>query len=153
MVCSAVTLFATLFATLALPARLPASSEDQNPKPETAGRYLILDEVSVKTMQRKLDDAATAGFRVVSGVASKGFSYNILVLEKDPAGKKREYLFTDAFYHTVKEGEVKGYRVLPFTFAAGKESLCAVFEKLSEGEAQPEYRVVSTMRPPTSIRT
>jgi 2-oxoglutarate-Fe(II)-dependent dioxygenase family protein len=69
----------TLSATLAFLAPLPANSEDQKPKTETARRYLILDTVRVKTLQKELADAATAGFRVISGDAG----YNILVLEKD----------------------------------------------------------------------
>lgn len=32
-----------VIATLELAAQSPAGSEDQSPKPETAGRYLILD--------------------------------------------------------------------------------------------------------------
>lgn len=130
-----------LFATPSLSARLQ-SNEEQSPMPETADRYLILRTVRVKTMQKELNDAATAGFRVVSGDAG----YDILVLEKDPAGIKHEYLFTDRLYRMVKEGEVKGYRVLPFTFGAGEYSLGAVLEKLPEGEAQPEYHVLDTMQ-------
>lgn len=129
----------TLSATLALLVPLPASSEDQKP---TTGRYLILDTVRVKTMQKELADSATAGFRVVSGDAG----YNILVLEMDSSGKKHEYLFTDSLFRMVKEGQVKGYRVLPFTFGAGKYSLGAVLEKLPEGETQSEYHILDTMQ-------
>ena len=129
----------TLSATLAWLAPLPASGEDQKP---STGRYLILDTVRVKTLQKELADAATAGFRVVSGDAG----YNILVLEKDGSGKKHEYLYTDSLSRIVKEGQVKGYRVLPFSFGAGKYSLGAVLEKLPEGEAQSEYHILDTMQ-------
>jgi hypothetical protein len=124
---------------LAVLSPLPAHTDDQKP---TAGRYRILDTVRVKTMQKELADAATAGFRVVSGDAG----YNILVLEKDTTGTKHEYLYTDSLFRTVKEGQVKGYRVLPFSFGAGKYSLGAVLEKLTSGETQYEYHILNTMQ-------
>ncbi len=66
----------TLSAALAFLAPLPARSEDEQPKSQITGRYLILDTVRVKTLQKELADAAAAGFRVVSGDAS----YNMLLL-------------------------------------------------------------------------
>ncbi len=132
----------TLLATLAFLAPMPVQSEDEKPKSETAGRYLILDTARVKTLQKELADAAAGGFRVVSGDAG----YNILLLEKDTTAKKHEYLFTDALFRAVKEDQVKGYRVLPFSFGAGRYSLGAVLEKLAEGETQAEYHVLDTMQ-------
>ncbi len=119
-----------------------ALAEEDNPKPDTTGRYLILDTVRVSTLQKELNQAAAAGFRVVAGDAG----YNILVLEKDPAGTKHEYLFSDSLLHGVDNGELKGYRVLADTFGAGKYSLGAVLEKLAEGEPQSEYHILDTVR-------
>lgn len=140
----------TVFAVPTLLAGRPPSAEGQNAKPETASeRYRILDTRQFKTMQKELDEAAGAGFRVISGNAG----YNILALEKDPDGKKHQYLVTGSLGVMVKNGEVDGYRVLPFTFAGGRfYSLGAVLEKLSPGESQPEYQVLSTSRTSSLIK-
>jgi hypothetical protein len=139
----------TAFALPPVLAGRPPRSDDQQAKPATAtGRYLILDTRQYKTMQKEIDEAAGAGFRVISGNAG----YNILALERDPDGKKHQYLVTGSVHQMVKDGKIGGYRALPFTFAGGKYSLGAVLEKLSAGEPQPEYKVVWTARTSTLIK-
>lgn len=140
----------TVFVVPTLLAGRPPYGEGQNAKPETATeRYRILDTRQYKTMQKELDEAAGAGFRVISGDAG----YNVLALERDPDGKKHQYLVTGSIPNMVKDGEVGGYRVLPFTFASGRfGSVGAVLEKLSPGEAQPEYQVLWTARTSALIK-
>ena len=119
-----------------------ALAQDENREPDTTGRYLILDTVRVSTMRKELSAAAAAGFRVVTGDSGN----NTLLLEKDPEGKKHEYLFTDSLPHSVEKGELKGYRVLAETFGIGSSGPTrAVFEKLAEGEPQSEYHVLHTL--------
>jgi hypothetical protein len=122
----------TLFATLVFAAWLPAACQGQSPLPEPAPRYLILDTARPKTLQKELDHAAGAGFRVVAG------SGRTLILEKAANGMKHEYLIADSVKSMVKKGKINGYRVLPSTFARGG----AMLEKLQEGESQPEYQVL-----------
>lgn len=143
-------LIMAVFAVIMLLAKRPLHSEGQNAKPETATeRYLILTAGKFKALQQGLDDAANAGFRVISGNAG----LKILALEKDPSGKKHEYLVTGSLDSMVKKGKVAGYRVLPFTFAGGDIlEIGAVLEKLSLGEAQPEYKVLDTVRTSTLFK-
>lgn len=132
-----------------LAGRLP-HGDGQTAKPAAAvEKYRILDTRKFATMQKEIDEAAGAGYRVISGDAG----FNILALEKDPDGKKHQYLVTGSVLQMVKEGKVAGYRILPFTFAGGRWSaLGVVLEKLSPGEPQPEYQVVWTARTSTLIK-
>jgi len=142
--CFAMTIFAVASLLALWPPRV--GGEDTTTKLATQ-RYLILDTHKFKTMQKELDEAASAGFRVISGNAG----YNILALERDPEGKKHQYLVTGSLDQMAKDGKIGGYRVLPFAFAGGKwmPTVGAVLEKLSPGEPQPEYQVLSTVRTST----
>jgi hypothetical protein len=119
---------------------IAAPAQKDNPKPNAAGRYLILDTLRESTMQKELKEAAAAGFRVVTGAAG----HDALLLEKDPAGTKHEYLFSHSLIHAADKGKLRGYRVLTNTFGTGYGSLGAVLEKLAEGEPQSEYHIVHT---------
>ena len=123
-------------------APLPAQNPDSQSTPAAAGKFRILDTVRAKTIQQELDTAAAEGFRVVSGDAG----YKILLLEKDPAGTRAEYVFSDSVDRLVEKGQSQGYRILPFSFAAGLHSVGAVLEKLAAGEPQSEYHVLSTVQ-------
>jgi hypothetical protein len=78
-----------------------ARGGESDPEPGIVSRYLILDAVRSSTMQKELSEAAVAGLSVITGDAG----YDILVLEKDPTGKKHEYLFTDSLLRMVEKGE------------------------------------------------
>lgn len=126
---------------------LPTQANGQDKKAKTGSqRYLILDTRQFKTMQKEIDEAAGAGYRLISGNAG----HMILALEKDPEGKKRQYLVTGAIFQMAKEGKLEGYRVLPFAFSGGRwNSLGAVLEKVPPGEKQSEYKVVWTAKTST----
>jgi hypothetical protein len=140
----------TLLAVSSLLALLPAHASSQDKRAKTdAPRYMILDTRRFQTMQKEIDEAASAGYRLISGNAG----HMILALEKDPDGKKRQYLVTGSIYQMAKEGKLEGYRVLPFAFSGGRwNNLGAVLEKLSPGEKQSEYRVVWTAKTSTFMK-
>ena len=132
----------TVSAALVLLVPMVARGEDEEQKAAVTGRYQILNTALVKTMQKELSAAVASGYRVISGDAGN----NILLLEKDSTGKTHEYVYADRLVPMLEDGRVKGYRILPATFGAGKNYLGAVLEKLQEGESQSEYHVVDTIQ-------
>ena len=127
---------------------LPLQAQETKAK-ASQERYLILDTRKFNTLQKELDDAARAGYRVISGNAG----YTILALELDPAGRKHEYLVTGSVQEMVDKGKLAGYRVLPFAFSGGRwAALGAVLEKLAPGEPEVEYQIVQTARTSTLIK-
>lgn len=140
----------TLLAVSSLLALLPAHINGQDKKAKTgAQRYLILDTRQFKTMQKEIDEATSAGYRLISGNAG----HMIFALEKDPDGKQHQYLVTGSIFKMAKEGKIEGYRVLPFAFSGGRwNDLGAVLEKLLPGEKQSEYKVVWTAKTSTFMK-
>jgi len=132
----------TLSLLFAVHASAPWARGSANGEPDKVSRYLIIDTVRTSTMQKELSEAAATGYRVLTGDGG----YHILVLEKDAAGKKHEYLFTDSLLRDLEKGEVKGYRILAGTFGARDFRVGAVLEKLAEGETKSDYHILDTTR-------
>jgi hypothetical protein len=128
----------------------PAPLQAQETKAKASQeRYLILDTRKLTTLQKELDDAAKAGYRIISGNAG----YTILALELDPEGRKHEYLVTGSIQEMAEKGKLADYRVLPFAFSGGRwVGLGAVLEKLAPSEPQIEYQIVQTARTSTLIK-
>jgi hypothetical protein len=109
-------------------------------EPKLGERYVVLSTVRTKTLRAELDRVLAQGYVLVAGDPSA----DILVLEKRPATEQRKYLIGDRLSATIEKNEYKGYRVVPWSFSNSHNSWAAMFESLSEGEPQPEYKLSTT---------
>lgn len=110
-------------------------------EPKVGERYVVLSTVRTKTLRAELDKVLAAGYVLIAGDPSA----DILVLEKRPAADQRKYLIADHLSSVIEKNEYKGYRLIPWSFSNSKNSYVAMFESLSEGDPQPEYKIPKTV--------
>jgi len=103
-------------------------------------RYLVLATARTKTLRAELDEAVAKGYTLIAGEPAS----DVLVLEKKPDGAPRRYVVNDRLVSTVRNGEYKGYQILPWSLSSSQYEVGAILESLNEGELQPEYKLSST---------
>ena len=83
----------------------------QERKTDSAQRYVVLATAKTATLQKEVDQAAAAGYRVALGDAA----YNVLILEKASAPPRREYRVLWSLQDQLKKASDEGFRVIPAT--------------------------------------
>ncbi len=123
------------------------SKENQAPKQaqlDTSQRYLVLDTFKTSTLQRELDEAAAAGYRVVHGDTR----HNILILEK--TADRYQYRVLQNMKKDFDPAVADSWGAVPATFSseAGKAA-ALIMEKPAQGAAKHDYLVLDTVRTKT----
>lgn len=119
----------------------------ESTKLDAAQRYMVLDTFKVSTMQKELDAAAVAGYRVVTGVGR-----SFLILEKTSGAGRYEYMLPPPGEKALNEAANKGFRVLPRTLGVRRDTGDLVMEKEPESTQKYEYRLLDTTRSSTMQR-
>jgi hypothetical protein len=125
----------------------PAKVFCQGLNTDSAQRYVILDTAKTATLQKEVDQAAAAGYRVVLGDAA----YNVLILEKASAPPRREYRVLWSLQNQLKKASDEGFRVIPATLGT-KDWPGAVVEKDPDSAVWYDYLVVDASRTATFER-
>ncbi len=108
---------------------------------DASQRYLLLDTFKTSTLQRELDQASAAGFRVAFGDTA----HNILILEKTP--ERYQYRVTN-LSKEFDAAVAEGYAAVPTTF--GSESNAVIMEKKADAPGGVhDYHVIRTVRTKT----
>lgn len=126
----------------------------QKLKIEPDQRYLMLATQKTSTMQKELDEAASRGFRVLTGSPTSTTEMAVL-LERvaDPASAYQYRLLATTKIATMRkeldESAHVGYRLLPRTMTA-KDGFVSVevvmlMEKAHGSDKRYEYRLYATM--------
>jgi hypothetical protein len=101
----------------------------------------VLDTIRTKTLQRELDQAAAAGYRVAFGDPT----HNILILEK--TAKKYEYRVLQGLKDRINTAAAEGFGAIPTTFSGDMYKPTAVIlEKSPSTSSAHDYMPVATVR-------
>ena len=125
----------------------------QKLKIEPDQRYLMLATQKTSTMQKELDEAASRGFRVLTGSPTSTAEMAVL-LERvaDPASAYQYKLLATTKIATMRkelnEAAQEGYRLLPRTMTS-KEGFLSIevvmlMEKAHNSDKRYEYRLYAT---------
>jgi hypothetical protein len=122
-------------------------------KIESGQRYLMLSTVKTSTMQKELDEAASDGFRVVTGSPTATNEWAVLLERVASASAPYTYrLLATTKISTMRkelnEAASEGYRLLPRTMTS-KSGLLSVevvmlVEKAPNSDRRYEYRLYAT---------
>ncbi len=130
---------AILFCTVAV-----FSQEDKQFQMGTSQRYLVLDTVRTATLQRELDAASAAGYRIAFGDAAHG----ILILEKMP--ERYQYRVLQNIKKEFEPAVADAWGAVPATFSSDAFRASAlIMEKPAGGAAKHDYLALETVRTKT----
>lgn len=148
--------FAILFLMLPVSVTLADSALD------LTQRFLLLATATTATMQRELDAAAAAGYRVVVGSPTSGHEI-VVILEKLPnLPQPYEYFLlatirTSTMQRELNEAAARGFRLLPKTIVAkeqpfGAREIVLLMEKAPGATHRYRYLLLATSRTSTMQR-
>jgi len=148
-------LVCTLVAALLLPAAFAAHASEQ----DLTERFLLLATKKTGTMEEEVDEAAAAGYRILSGSPTSGDEM-VLILEKvatPPDVYEYQLLATTrtgTMQEEIEEAAGRGFRILPSTMLAksqmfGGVEIVIMMEKAPNSTAAYQYRLLATSRTST----
>jgi hypothetical protein len=147
------------FVTLCLPVFLlliSAKVEAPEPKPGSAGRYIHVNTFRVKTLEKELNQAAAAGYRVAEArILLTSERQSVLLRKTEPPGESYRYLVLQTTSVSLlseksplereanKHGP-KGYRLLPRAIGYFETGLLLAIMELTPGPpASYQYLVLA----------
>ncbi|MFQ5817589.1 MAG: hypothetical protein ACE5H2_06505 [Terriglobia bacterium] len=136
---------------LLLPLTLLARKE---PKLDLSQRYLLLATKKTSTMQKELNEAAAAGYRILVGSPTSGTEMALILERVTEPPDTYEYLLlattrTSTMQKELDEAAAKGFRLLPSTMISkkrmfGSEEVVCVLEKAPGAENRYQYLLLAT---------
>lgn len=128
-------------------------------KLEPDQKYLLLATKKTSTMQQELDEAASLGFRVLTGSPTSGTEMAIFLERVTEFPDVYTYKLlatnrTSTMHKELNEEGAKGFRLLPTTVIAksqmfGGVEIVVLLEKAPNAEKKYEYRLLATSRTST----
>ena len=118
-------------------------------------RYLLLATSRTTTMQKELNEAAAAGYRVLSGAHQTGDEGDgqLMVLLEKVARPPDVYTYqllatqlTSTMQRELDQFAAQGYRLLPGSMNGGHGELVLLLEKAPGASATSDYRLLATSR-------
>jgi hypothetical protein len=148
--------FAILFLMLPVSVTLADSTLD------LTQRFLLLATTRTTSMQRELDEAAAAGYRVIVGSPTSGHEM-VVILEKVPnLSQPYEYFLlattrTSTIQQELNDTAARGFRLLPKTVVAkeqpfGAREIVLLMEKAPGTTNRYRYLLLATSRTSTMQR-
>jgi len=139
---NAVTFFACLF--VGAPLLLHA----QQAKLDLTQPYLVLATSKTSTMQKELDQAAFAGYRVLMGARTASGEIGLL-LEKSQTPEVYAYKLlatsrTSTMQKELDQTALQGFRILPRTLMGGKSEIVVILEKPPGTRLSTQYKLIAT---------
>jgi hypothetical protein len=142
----------TIALALAYPGSSAALQEDND-------RYLLLATTRTSTMQDELDEAAAAGFRILTGSPTSGNEMAIFLERVAVPPATYEYRLlattrTSTMEEELNEAATAGFRLIPSTMisksrAFGPDEIVVVMEREPDSGRRFEYRFLATSRTST----
>jgi hypothetical protein len=131
----------------------PAAGEQSSALASQVRRktYLLLDTFRTSTLQKELNQAAAAGYRLAAATGEPGKHVALLERPLEQDSPAREYLVLAAQRAGTLEKELnqaadRGFRAVPGSIYATEVESVAVLEKLLTDSPRYHYRVLSTTR-------
>jgi len=136
-----------LFSTF-LPCRLLSA---QGPQVEASPRYRLLQVVELSTLQEKINETATEGYRLVGAVPAMGGTWAAIMEQTEAPSQPYKYVLLARkedhdFQARINEAAAKGFRLLPRSVAQGRAKPpqldLAWMEKSPRTLAVTQYRLI-----------
>ena len=122
-------------------------------------RYLLLATKKTSTMQKELDEASAAGYRIVVGSPTSGDEMALILEKVATPPNNYEYLLlatskTSTMQKELEEAAGEGFRLLPSTMIAKKQmfggvEVIVVLEKVPAADQNYDYLLLATNRTST----
>ena len=126
---------------------------------DTSQRFLLLATKKTKTMQKELDEAAAAGYRILVGSPTSGTEMALILEKVATPPENYQYVLlattkTSTMQKELDEAASKGFRLLPSTMISkkrsfGGEEVVVVLEKAPNIATVYEYLLLATNRTST----
>jgi hypothetical protein len=141
---------------------LPVAAATAESKLDLSQRFLLLATTKTATMQKELDEAAAAGYRVIVGSPTSGGEM-VVILEKMPnLPQPYEYFLlattrTSTMQRELNDAAARGFRLLPKTIIAkeqpfGAREIVLLMEKAPGTTNRARYLLLATSRTSTMQR-
>ena len=134
---------------------LPVAAGD----PDLSQKYLLLATKKTSTMQKELNQAAAAGYRIIAGSRTSGTEMALLLESVAEAPNTYEYELlattkTSTMQKELAVAAVRGFRLLPETMMQkermfGPMEIVVVLEKAPSTPQRYEYLLLATTRTST----
>ena len=125
------------------------------PGQDLAGRFLLLATSRTGTMQRELDEAAAAGYRILTGSPTSGDEIAVILEKVVTPPNTYQYLLlattlTGTMQREIDEAASKGFRLLPATMVSktgfwGDQEILMIMEKSPNSSRRYQYMLLATV--------
>jgi hypothetical protein len=128
-------------------------SKTEKSKLDLTQRYLFLDTSKGSIVQKELNEAATAGYRVLCGTEehNDSLAYTLILEKAAQPPHTYEYLVVEARAEDLNAAGARGFRLLPLTIVHGSGSFSefsfkGVMEKAPDSTKRYEYSRLDSFR-------
>ena len=128
-------------------------------KLELSQRFLLLATEKTSTMQKELNEAAAAGYRILAGSPTSGVEMALILEKLDTSPNNYEYLLlatskTSTMQKELDEAASRGFRLLPSTMISksrmfGSDEIVVLLEKAPTASLIYKYLLLATERTST----
>ena len=125
------------------------------PGQDLAGRFLLLATSRTGTMQRELDEAAAAGYRILTGSPTSGDEIAVILEKVVTPPNTYQYLLlattlTGTMQREIDEAASEGFRLLPATMISktgffGDQEIVMIMEKSPNSSRRYQYMLLATV--------
>ena len=125
------------------------------PEQDLTGRFLFLATARTGTMQRELDEAAAAGYRILTGSPTSGDEMAVILEKVVTPPNTYQYLLlattlTGTMQRELDEAASEGFRLLPATMISktgffGDQEIVMIMEKSPNSSRRYQYMLLATV--------
>ncbi len=119
------------------------------PGQDLAGRFLLLATSRTGTMQRELDEAAAAGYRILTGSPTSGTEMAVILEKVVTPPNTYQYILlatsrTGTMQRELDEAASEGFRLLPATMMSSGSEIVMIMEKSPNSSRGYQYMLLAT---------
>jgi len=119
------------------------------PGQDLAGRFLLLATSRTGTMPRELDEAAAAGYRILTGSPTSGTEMAVILEKVVTPPNTYQYILlatsrTGTMQRELDEAASEGFRLLPATMMSSGSEIVMIMEKSPNSSRGYQYMLLAT---------
>ena len=119
------------------------------PEQDLSERFLLLATTRTGTMQRELDEAAAAGYRILTGSPTSGDEIAVILEKVVTPPNTYQYILlatsrTGTMQRELDEAASEGFRLLPATMMSSGSEIVMIMEKSPNSSRGYQYMLLAT---------
>ncbi len=119
------------------------------PEQDLSERFLLLATTRTGTMQRELDEAAAAGYRILTGSPTSGTEMAVILEKVVTPPNTYQYILlatsrTGTMQRELDEAASEGFRLLPATMMSSGSEIVMIMEKSPNSSRGYQYMLLAT---------